>query len=388
MKPISVSAMICCSLVATASVAEGEGDELARTPAAPASGPSLVDRLKGLMPGMKSSPGTADASAPQQTPAQGTPTKIKDIDKVGKVASTVVDLHCKDLVEPFGLTDSALSLAKLRAKLTLEEFVGGSGTGQRSGGVKATVQQAARQLNWLPMPLERQIGQEAHEKKVQAGELLPEKRKGGANAYANARRMLARVVAQVGEPHPYQFTIHVMGRSTGAAEAAPGGFLYVDKDLVTKAANEPRATFALAHEVAHVLQRHQTRELQARLTDGIDSLDGLQQLISSANGDPTPVLLRARNLKRLFMLHSEQQELQADACSVRLLDAMMVDKRELVAAVDAFAKSLPPALPPERRKHDADVMKELGDGKFSSHPNTSVRVQNLATMLREVRSGR
>jgi Zn-dependent protease with chaperone function len=395
MKLGPLSALVLCSLLAPASMAEGEGEDIKPRASGPASGPSLTDRLKGLMPskGGPAAQATPDSPKASNEPkaststATSTPMKIKEIDKVSKVSSKVIDAHCKNLVEPFGLTDNAASLGMLQAKLKVQSFLGSSGTGGAPGD-KNAVRLAARQLNWMPMSVERMIGKDAHDKKDQSGELLDARK--GAKAYSNAKAILAKVVAQVGEPHPYDFSVHVVKRSQGNAEAAPGGFVYVDRDLVEKPENEPRATFAIAHEVAHVLQRHQTRELQARLTDGIDSMEGLQKVISSANGSPNALLLRARELKRLFMLHSEEQELQSDACAVRMLDSMMSDKRKLVAAIEAFVKALPPSQPSQKvaSQQPEDVMKELGDGKFSSHPNTTVRAQNLATMLREVSAKR
>jgi predicted Zn-dependent protease len=253
--------------------------------------------------------------------------------------------------------------------------------------VRTQVRYAARQLNWLPMPVERMIGQQAHDSR--SASLLADDRK-GEKAYRSARRILNDVLAQVRDPHPYNFTVSIVKQSSGNAEAKPGGFVYIDRDLVEKPANEPRAYFAIAHEVAHVLQRHETREIQARLADGVDSVEGLQKLMSSVNSDPKPVLAKARDLKRLFVRHSEEQELQADACAVRLLDSLMQDKRQLKGVIEAYVKSLPPSQPSQvvASQKTEDMLKELGDGKFSSHPNTDVRVSNLNTMLHEVEAGR
>ena len=73
----------------------------------------------------------------------------------------------------------------------------------------------------------------------------------------------------------------------------------------------------MSHEVAHVLQRHETRAYQAKLADGVDSLEGLQKLMSSASlTNPTSLLAHASSLKKLLVNFSETQEMQADSCAL------------------------------------------------------------------------
>jgi hypothetical protein len=326
----------------------------------------------------------------------GGPVKIKEIDRVPRGRSPAADRTCKNLVEPFGVSDSAISLAAFQLKCKAASIKPPFGLPGLPGftpaaptGGACDIHQAARQLNWLPMPLELQIGQQAHDKKSAAGELLPDDRR-GRNAYQTARRMLADVLAQVKEPTPYRFAISVTNRSGGNAEAAPGGFLYIDRDLVTRPEKAGLATFALAHEVSHVLQRHETRELQLRLTDGIDTFEDLSKTLAATLSDPKLLLKRANDLKQLYMLHSEEQELQADGCGVRLLSSLMPGP-ELTGAIDAFIHSLPPPQRPQPPRAPYDPQSEIAnlrDGQFSSHPSTQARVQNLQTMLGEVQGVR
>jgi Zn-dependent protease with chaperone function len=400
-RPVSVALLaLACGLPLPSL---GQADDAAPAVSSPEVGASggksnWLQRLKSRLPGKKDAAATPaeapSAAAPDATPSSspfGGPSKIKDIPVAARGKSASADSTCKNLVEPFGITDSALSLAKFRMECklsTLKLPLGLTNTPTATSASACDVHQAARQLNWLPMPLELRIGQQAHDRKSASGKLLLDDRR-GHKAYETARRLLAGVLAQVREPVPYTFTISVTTLSDGNAEAAPGGFLYLDKDLATRPEEEGLASFALAHEVSHVLQRHETRELQARLTDGMDSFDQLSKSIAATQADPDFLLKRAGDLKQLYMLHSEQQELQADACGVRLLSTWMT-QADLQSSIDAFIQSLPlpqPAQPLAEQTLQTRIA-SLADGRFSSHPSTQARVKNLKTMLGEVRAGR
>lgn len=374
--------------------AQPNGNRNAAAPAA--SGPSLSGLWQGMKDKLSGNPSASNAasSAPGAAAAAAVsaasgPIKIKEFKSGSKLAANWNDTHCKTLVEPFGLSDSAVSLGILKGQQVAKDALGSLlGTPAPKGdSARAEIRSAARQLNWLPMPIEVMMGEKSHESQAN---LLREDRKGSKDAYARARRILDEVLASVKEPHPYKFHIYVTTATGGNAEAAPGGFIYVDRNLVEKPAEEPRARFAIAHEVSHVLQRHRTRETQMRLSDGVDSLDQLGKLIASANDKQGGLVKLALGTKRLFVQHSEEQELQADGCAVRLLDAMTADRSEMIRSVNAFVVSLPPPKPPQPQQKVTNeaIFTELTDGEFSRHPSTDKRVQNLSMVLVDLRNAR
>jgi beta-barrel assembly-enhancing protease len=57
------------------------------------------------------------------------------------------------------------------------------------------------------------------------------------------------------------FTIKVLDSSDIGVFALPGGFLYVDRGLITVLDGEAELASMMAHEIAHVAARHATREL-------------------------------------------------------------------------------------------------------------------------------
>lgn len=388
-------ATIALTLACSAIAAEGDGPQAAPQ----ASRQSLPDVFKGLRDKVQGKKKGAEASAPSgadsdkeagSTAATATEKagamKLKEFQPGSKLPANWNDTHCRNLVEPFGLSDSAMSLGKLKAETTVRGKLGEIvGTPVARGDSRGEIRKAARQLNWLPMPVERSIGQKMHDDQVS----LMRDGKSGKELYARARKILADVTSQIKEDHPYRFEIFVTTESGGNAEAAPGGFIYVDKDLVGSAEAEPKARFAIAHEVSHVLQRHRTRETQMRLSDGVDSLEDLGKLMASARGGPDAFLKKGVDTKRMFVKHSEEQELQADGCAVRLLEAMIRDRAELIKSINAFVESLPKPQPaePQKKVTIEAVFTELSDGQFSRHPSTQARATNLKAVLADLRAG-
>lgn len=388
-----------CALVALEASAQQDTDPGSPRPAASASATSLSETLRSLGDKFKGARGkaadpeasAAAAGAPEdrtigaKASAGGSTVKIKEFTPGSKLPTDWNDTHCKNLVEPFGITDSALSLAKLKAEVEGRSLVDRI-TGKSGGDSREAIRKAARQLNWLPMPVEVKLGQQLHQN--QTSHLLGET-KSGKEAYARARRILGGVLNQVKEAHPYDFQIFVVTASGGNAESGPGGFIYVDRDLVSKSSEEPRARFAIAHEVSHVLQRHRTRETQMRLSDGIDSVEDLAKLMGSPQAGIDSMAKKGVDLKRLFVRHSEDQELQADGCGVRLLDAMSRDKAELMQSVSAFIQGLPPAVPaPPKAEANKVAFTELSDWQVSRHPSTDRRIKNLNAVLADLRAGK
>lgn len=332
----------------------------------------------------------AGSAAPEKPTTLGEliagPGQIKQITYVAQIAAIEYDPECKSLVQPFGVTDNLKSMALLGTELALNKLPYiGNGASQDN---YALLRQAGKSLNWLPADLERMLGERMHADL--AAELLDPERKNDKKLIARADAMLRALLAQVGEETPYQFQVAVR-KGAGNAQALPGGFIHIDRDLVASPKNEDRAYFALAHELAHVLQRHETRATQARLTDAVDSIDGLRKIIATTDKTPAAVLAYASVLSNRFVAYSKAQEMQADACAVRLLDGLYPDKARLARVIGRFQESLGPEVEDSAQASELQVM--LGNlqklGRLNDqHPNTRERKQNLAKMLQTVSASR
>ena len=344
---------------------------------------SFFNRLKAAVKEDKPASAEAASSADNVKVGKSDGFNIVDIDSWSKTSDVVLDPQCKTLIQPFGLGDNMASLAVLATKLKLNNFLGKlQGNAMPPMSVKDIVKLAARQLNWLPMEAELLLGQQM----LGDTEILEEdKNKDTRRVYAEARSVLADIVQFLPTPLPYDFQIRVLTKSNGNAAALPGGIILVDRDLFKKGADRDFAYFVIAHEVSHVLQRHETRVYQARLADGIDSLDGLRNLLSAASTkNPGAVLAYGTALKKLFVNFTEQQELQADSCAVRLMSQRYPDSKGLAAKLKKVDLALGPITPETAPTAEGpqgntviDQIKYLADGVMERHPHTQQRRKNL-----------
>jgi len=329
----------------------------------------------------------------------------REITKLSPHASVVLDRNCPDVVQPFTLTDNAASLALFSAKEALSDISNaflkdpaGFLSGKRklaapsTDKLSASARLAAKQLNWLPMTAEVAYGQRQHEEET---EVLARDSRLGRQHYPVADRMLQEILAAVGQPHDYRFQLFILKSSSRNAVARPGGFLYIDQGLIDDPVQWPKAYFAIAHEVGHVLQRHETKELQSNAIDAIESKTDLMNVVTNTRIDPNLLLNYVKVQKGRFTKYHVDQELQADSCAVRLLSRALPDATALAAAVDAFVADLP--RPQEVQTNTQSSLADAGklarsvqevvDSPLKRHPSNQERVQNLRSIRAEIRAG-
>ena len=323
----------------------------------------------------------------------------KEITKLAPKASVVLDKNCPDLVQPYKLTDNIASLGLFSAKQAIgdlgkqmQSMLGGNKTAPQApgAGISASTKLAAKQLNWLPMSAEVMYGQKLHDQETA---ILDRESKLGKKYYPVADKMLQDILSNIGQPHEYKFKLYILKNSTRNAIARPGGFLYMDQGLIDNPVQHPKAYFALGHEVAHVLQRHETKELQSMVVDSISVKDDLLKTISSAKSDPNAILARVKAEKNQFTQHHVDQELQADSCATRLLSRALPDQQAVANSLNAFLKDLsPPATTPPQTPATSDAEKlgqsvhDVVNSPIKRHPNTQERLQNLRAIYAEIAS--
>lgn len=100
------------------------------------------------------------------------------------------------------------------------------------------------------------------------------------------------------------------------AFALPGGYIYVSSKLVGLTQNDDELASVLGHEIGHVVAKHSIKRLQAAI-----GADLAQIALATAGGGQDARTLRGAQvaLGQLFLAHSRQDELQADALGVRYL---------------------------------------------------------------------
>lgn len=355
-------------------------------------------QLPALMQGSGSAQSDSGSPVTQgkaDTAGQGGELQPKVITRVAPIASIMLEKNCPSIVQPYRISDNLASAFTYGASQWLTGLANAGGalfSGRASAAqptqVLASAKLAAKQLNWLPMEVETMYGERSHREETM---LLERDSKLGQRYYPIADRMLQQVLAQVRQPHNYHFKLFIVKTSSHNALSRPGGYLYLDQGMLEKPAGYPKAYFAIAHEVAHVLQRHETMELQSMVIDSFAIKEDMQKTIVSAAANPEAVLARARIGKNQFIRHHIDQELQADSCAARILSTVFADPRELADSLNAFLNELPepppaaaPTVPATDVEKLAATVHDLVDKPIHVHPTSIEREQNLRAMYQEV----
>ncbi|RFA27200.1 hypothetical protein CAI21_15240 [Alkalilimnicola ehrlichii] len=161
---------------------------------------------------------------------------------------------------------------------------------------------------------------------------------------------------------PYPFVVKVVDDSMVNAFAAPGGQIVLMRGLIDEAESADEVAGVLAHEMAHGVLRHPTRGLLRRV--------GYRVTFAALFGDAsTAVLLVSQAGEMLLNLsHSREDEAEADALGLAMLNDAGIDSRGL----EAFFTRL-------QAESDADAEYFA---LLSSHPLHSARVESARQLSR------
>ena len=102
---------------------------------------------------------------------------------------------------------------------------------------------------------------------------------------------MQRILAQA-PPQPLRFNINVIRDDTLNAFAAPGGYIFLHTGLILNLRNEAETAGVLAHELAHVTQRHIARRIgQARKIGLLTAVGALAGVFLAGNNDTLPAII-------------------------------------------------------------------------------------------------
>jgi predicted Zn-dependent protease len=105
------------------------------------------------------------------------------------------------------------------------------------------------------------------------------------------------------------------------AYSTPGGYVFVTKGALAAARDEAEVAAILAHELAHITERHVVRELHIAAADQ-SNLSGIARFLGSSGGTTQVALSQAID-KAVSIIHDQgykiDDELQADRVATLLL---------------------------------------------------------------------
>lgn len=140
------------------------------------------------------------------------------------------------------------------------------------------------------------------------------------------------------------------------AFAAPGGFVYIFKEMVDFLGSDGAIASVLAHEVAHVCAKDSVRKLQGSL-----GTMGLQILAAASKTDRRTYAKTQAAIGQLMMHYDREAEVRADKLSVEYMRRAGYDPE---VAIEFMTRML--------EKKMSDPVK--GYSYYRSHPYVSERI--------------
>jgi predicted Zn-dependent protease len=173
------------------------------------------------------------------------------------------------------------------------------------------------------------------------------------------------------------FTIKVIDCPDRRIFGLPGGFLYVDKGLITEVDSESELAALMAHEIAHVAARHATRFATRKYAWNMLSVP-----LAYISG---PAAIGTHQLGPLgLMKFSRDAELEADLLGIEYQYAAGYDPQVFVEALEKLSKK---EMEDRARaaKGQSKSFKPASPGKiaraFSNYPPTEERIEKAQTAI-------
>jgi predicted Zn-dependent protease len=183
------------------------------------------------------------------------------------------------------------------------------------------------------------------------------------------RQLVARVG---GAKYPYTFS--VANYKEINAFALPGGPVWIHRGAIAAARNEAQLAGVLAHEVAHIAERHAADRMTKSLI--ANGLLGLLGAMLGNDGGARAAQTAAQVLAGGYMLKfSRDDERDADRVGARIMRQAGWDPHEMVAFMEILRR--------QEGRDPASVVVFL-----SSHPAPGERADLLRTELRHTSGGR
>jgi predicted Zn-dependent protease len=224
----------------------------------------------------------------------------------------------------------------------------------------------AAAINLFSVRQDEQMGRQAA---AEAEQQLPMVRDEYVEDYLN---QIVDRLARVAPGPRFEYRARVVNAADVNAFSLPGGFLYVNRGLIEAVRNEGELAGVVAHEMAHIAQRHGTSQvskaygaqlglgLLSGVLGGRDGRIGMGEQIAGSLG-----------LNALFMKFSRNAETEADRVGARMMAGAGYDPMAMASFFDLLAS--------KQHSDPGGVA-----GFFSSHPsprNRSADIRALAAQL-------
>jgi predicted Zn-dependent protease len=215
----------------------------------------------------------------------------------------------------------------------------------------------ALQISLVSVDQEIAIGREAN---AQVQKEMPEVRDAEVVAYIRA---IGRRLVQHAPGPKYPYAFGVIDYREINAFALPGGPVWLHRGVLHAAGNESQVAGVLAHEVAHIAQRHAASQL-TKATMANWGLGLLGAVLGNSAGAGAAQMAAGFLANGVFLKFSRDDEREADRVGLQILRRAGWDPRGMVELFEVLRR--------EQRRDPGSV-----EVFFSSHPAPQDRIARL-----------
>jgi predicted Zn-dependent protease len=228
----------------------------------------------------------------------------------------------------------------------------------------------AAAINLFSVQQDAEVGRQAAQ---DAERQLPMLRDGTTENYVSA--IVQRLAAVAPGPR-FSYRARVVNTSDINAFALPGGFVYVNRGLIEAVRNEGELAGVLAHEMAHVAQRHGTS--QASKAYGAQIGVGLLGQVLGGRDHRLGIgeqVLGNLGLSALFMKFSRNAESEADRVGAQMMARAGYDPMAMASFFDLLAS---------KQRGNPGAVSQF----FSDHPSPRNRSASIRAQAAQLGRGR
>jgi predicted Zn-dependent protease len=183
---------------------------------------------------------------------------------------------------------------------------------------------------------------------------------------------LTQKVLAGAHPRPFTYRIRVVNDGSINAFTFGGGLLYIHAGLLARMENEAQFVMVLAHEIAHVTQRHIPRGIEGRY--GIQVLGQIAASAASARGAassiPPDLLAKTYeySMNAAVSGHGRSHETEADVVGLDYMVKAGYDPREAPKTFQVLLQEY----------GDQPLVKNFF---YGSHPTNQARIAHLSSLV-------
>lgn len=252
-------------------------------------------------------------------------------DKTGTIRNQ--DVMCESFSESYTPLNAIESIAKVSVLLLAVSKMPPEYGGKPEMFSPEIMKLYASEQIWMPTQLEEWIAESKHDELLAAGEVLE---KDNSRKSTERYRVLEQMLSSVKQAIPveYPFPINAFVLNSGSEiYATAAGYIYVGAEYLNNKRMRDQGIVSLAHEVAHIVKRHKSKEIQMMLIDSARVAIPVLQGIARGQVSPLALVSLRDGLNKHFEDYSAQQETEADTCAVRVANTLpSIENPELAVA--------------------------------------------------------